>query len=152
MRRLLARSLRIRALAIVLVTLLTAGLVALSLVRVGRWEYNRRGRTAFNKGLYDEAISNYTKAIKLSPHYARAYYNRALAYFKKDKFDIAISDYSKAIELKPTDYMGYDARGTVYERMGHDEEAIRDYNRAIQLNSTFPDSYLGRGNSEKHKG
>jgi tetratricopeptide (TPR) repeat protein len=67
MRQFLARLFDLRLLAIVLVALLIIGLTPVALLQIGKWEYTRRGRAAFDKGLYDEAISNYTKAIKLSP-------------------------------------------------------------------------------------
>jgi tetratricopeptide (TPR) repeat protein len=51
-------------------------------------------------GKYDEAISDYTEAIKRKPEHADFYYSRGLAYNKMGKSDKAISDYTKAIELK----------------------------------------------------
>ena len=34
-----------------------------------------------HKGNYDQAISDFTKAIGLDPNYAKAYNNRGLAYY-----------------------------------------------------------------------
>jgi len=61
-----------------------------------------RGHDYFNKGMYDQAISDYTKAIALNPKDAVTYYNRGNAYGQgKGLYDQAISDYRRAIELKP---------------------------------------------------
>jgi tetratricopeptide (TPR) repeat protein len=65
--------------------------------------YLRRGANYQGEGDHDEAIADYTIAIKLKPDYAHAYYLRGLSkYLRKDclvdKADI-IKDLDKAIEL-----------------------------------------------------
>jgi tetratricopeptide (TPR) repeat protein len=59
------------------------------------------GRACLDKGKYDEAIADYTKAISLDPNDATAYTNRGLAYESKGEVDRAIADYTKAIEINP---------------------------------------------------
>jgi tetratricopeptide (TPR) repeat protein len=36
-----------------------------------------------NKGEFDKAIADFSKAIELDPNYAEAYFNRAYAYHRK---------------------------------------------------------------------
>ena len=48
-------------------------------------------------GIYLEAISNYTKAIEISPIFARAYVKRGEAYLSTENYYTAISDFNKAI-------------------------------------------------------
>jgi len=46
---------------------------------------------------YDQAISDYTKAIEINPDYTEAYLNRGNAYaFSMDNFSQACSDWQKA--------------------------------------------------------
>ncbi|MCK4788916.1 MAG: tetratricopeptide repeat protein [Desulfobacteraceae bacterium] len=59
---------------------------------------------------YDQAISDYTKAIEMNPHEAKLYYNRGVAYYGKRWFDQAISDYGKAIEIDPDCASAYNNR------------------------------------------
>ena len=47
----------------------------------------------------DEAIADYTEAIRLNPEYAAAYYNRGVVYEKQGKQAEADADYAKAEEL-----------------------------------------------------
>ena len=61
---------------------------------------------AFNRGLayarqgeYEQAIADYTAAIKLNPQLAEAYYNRGNAYRRQGEYDQAIADYTAAIGL-----------------------------------------------------
>ena len=51
------------------------------------------------KGEYDKAIADCSKAIELDPSYDRAYYNRAFAYSEKGEVTKAIGDLEKCIEL-----------------------------------------------------
>ena len=58
-------------------------------------EYNDQGVFYQKKGLYDQAIAEYTRAIGADPRYALAYYNRGRAYFEKEQYDRALADYDK---------------------------------------------------------
>ena len=46
-----------------------------------------------DKGDFDAAIADYTKAIELNPEDADTYHIRGFAYADKGDFDAAISDY-----------------------------------------------------------
>ena len=61
--------------------------------------YLNRGLAYQNQGQYDQAISDYTKAIMLCPKFAIAYYNRANAFINKGQYDRAIADCTKAIKI-----------------------------------------------------
>ncbi len=50
-------------------------------------------------GEWDQAIANYTTAIRLDPKFAVAYYNRGWAYKENGKTK-AEADFTKAKELK----------------------------------------------------
>lgn len=60
--------------------------------------WNNRGTTYLQKGLYDKAIEDYSKAIVIDE--AGVYYaNRGLAKRNKGVYDLAIAGYKKAIEF-----------------------------------------------------
>ena len=63
--------------------------------------YNNRGMAYRDKGQYDQAISDYNKALEINSKYAYAYNNRGMAYRDKGQYDQAISDYNKALEINP---------------------------------------------------
>src|ERR1700743_3369385 len=65
-------------------------------------DYDNRGVAYANKGLYDEAVADYSQAIALLPKsFAMAYFNRGNAYNNQGLDDQAIADYTKAIALEP---------------------------------------------------
>ena len=71
------------------------------------------GVTYDEKGELDNALKDYTEAIKRNPDYASAFG----APFMVEKVN-AITDFDKAIELKPDYDNAYNNRGTVYDIKG----------------------------------
>ena len=53
------------------------------------------GLCIFIKGNYDQAVSDYTKAIELNPDCVLFYEGRALAYYEKKEYDKAWDDVHK---------------------------------------------------------
>jgi tetratricopeptide (TPR) repeat protein len=64
--------------------------------------YGFRGFAYENKGEWDRAIADYTKAIALEPKGASAYFSRGLAYETKGDKEKAIADLRKALEIRPS--------------------------------------------------
>ena len=64
------------------------------------WHFDQ-GNKLYGQGRYDEAIKEYSKAIRLNPELAEAYYNRGLTYKKLGQLERAIEDYNAAIRLNP---------------------------------------------------
>jgi tetratricopeptide (TPR) repeat protein len=122
--------------------------------------YNNRGIAYGNKGEYDQAISDFNKAIEISPRYADPYNNRGVSYSRKGKNDEAISDYSKAIEIDPKFVKAYHNRAWEYTLKGQYDRAISDLNKALEINPRDADTHnnlawnmrsaLDTGQSPKH--
>ncbi len=80
-------------------------------------KYYTRGLEHSRKGELELAIENYTRAIKLKPDYAEAYYNRAGAYLRLGERGKAKSDIVTARDLGMSDIIALD-------------EILRDHDRA----------------------
>ena len=100
----------------------------------------------------DEAIADYTNAIRQEPSVAEYYVKRAYAYLNKEDNDRAIADYNEVIRLDPKDYDAYFCRGLAYSNKGDYDQAISDYTQAIRLNPDDAGAYNNRGNAYSAKG
>ncbi len=107
--------------------------------------YLERGYGYVNKGLYNEAIAEYNKAIKNDPGFAYAYNSRGIVYKTKGEFDQAIADFNKALELDPGLVFTYNNRGVAYGYMKQYDLAIADFSKAIELHPNYVKAYNSRG-------
>ena len=88
------------------------------------------------------AISNYSKAIKINPKFAKAYNNRGIAYIWKKQYDLAIADFNKAIELDPKNGKAYNNRAIVYSYQGETDKARQDLQKAQSLGIAVNPDFL----------
>jgi tetratricopeptide (TPR) repeat protein len=105
-----------------------------------------KGNEFANASRWQEAREAYTRAIKLNPKYARAYYVRGVACSWLGDYKQAIQDYDKAIELNyPKDDLAYYSRGVANSKLGDYKQAIQDYDKAIQLEPKYAPAFYARG-------
>ena len=95
--------------------------------------YNHRGHVYSNKGDFDRAIADFTKALELNPNDMEAYNHRGHVYSNKGDFDRAIADFTKALELNPDYASAYLYRGFAYYKEGDLDLAIADSNKTLEL-------------------
>jgi hypothetical protein len=122
-----------------------------------RWNKETTGRTAedyINSGIeafyfredFDQAIADFTQAIRLKPDYL-GYYYRGNAYLRNGDYDRAITDLTQAIRLSPAP-AGYNVRGEAYLQKEDYDRAIADFTEAIRL-GLHADAYA---NLYNHRG
>ena len=93
--------------------------------------YNNRGIAYGEKGQYDQALSDFNKAIEINPRYVKAYNNRGIVYRLKGQYDQAISDFNKAIEINPRDAQTYNNLAWLLATAK--EPHIRNGKKAVEL-------------------
>jgi tetratricopeptide (TPR) repeat protein len=123
-------------------------------------EFFNRGqkklRDYTNNRYNEEAILEYSQAIKLKPDYAAAYYYRGYARESIYDYNGALSDYDQAIKYKPDYGLAYKGRGDIRPNlMSRDNQgALLDLEKAIQLlrlnideesKQALPETYHRRG-------
>jgi tetratricopeptide (TPR) repeat protein len=95
--------------------------------------YNR-GVDHHEKSEVNEAIADYTEAIRLNPGFAEAYYNRGILCGRdKDDLDRAIADFGEAIRINPKFVDAYHTRGLASQRKGEQAKAEADFAKAREL-------------------
>ena len=93
----------------------------------------KRGWSHAVKGDQDQAIADFTEAIRLDPKDAAAYNNRAISYAKKGDHDKAIADFTEAIRLNQTQPDFYVNRARAYRALGDEAKAASDEKKAQEL-------------------
>jgi tetratricopeptide (TPR) repeat protein len=104
--------------------------------------YRNRAYVFAEKDLYDEALSDYNKAIELDSENPYRYYDRANFYIEFiGDYDIALIDYSKAIDLDQQNIDFYYARGNLYDDyLNQEDKAIKDFEKVLEIDSEHIDS------------
>jgi tetratricopeptide (TPR) repeat protein len=113
--------------------------------------YYNSGNDAADKGNYEEAVKNFSEAIRLAPNYANAYFNRGDAFDEAGEYDKAIADYSEVIRIEQS-ADAYLNRGVVFNKKGEDDLAIADLTEAIRLDPNCDKAYSLRSAIYKSKG
>lgn len=114
--------------------------------------YRNRGLCFTTVKLYDKAVLDFTRAIKLPPGDKRLYRERGSAYQALEEYKKAQADYEKALELEPADAELYTTLGDVQERLGEVQEALQSYQKAIQIDPNCARAYNNRGVLYAHQG
>jgi tetratricopeptide (TPR) repeat protein len=114
--------------------------------------YCDRGRDHRNAGDFDQALADFTEAIRLDPESADARNNRGNIYLALHRHDEAIDDYTEALRLDPELTVAYVNRGLVYALQRNCPEAIADANEAIHLDPELPGGYFLRGMANVRQG
>lgn len=107
-------------------------------------QHNSNGFDFLANGRFENAVSEFDKAIELDPSCAKAYHNRGWAYEHMAKYDLALADFDKAIQLSPNSAKTYYGRAEVYLDESLYDLAIADCNKAIQIDSCFALAYVMR--------
>lgn len=102
--------------------------------RATRIHYSLGGNFSFKKGLYQEAIVEFEKAISLEPGFALSYNRLGMSYANVKNFEAAERNFRKFVELIPGNDQGYVNLGLLYEHMGEAAKAIPFFEKALTLN------------------
>jgi len=111
----------------------------------------QRGKAYLKQGDYDEAINEFTEAVRFDPGSSLAYAGRGDAYRLQGQNDNAIKDLNKAIKLDQGNSWAYAKRGEIYRKQGKYDSAIKDLNEAIRLEPDYW-AYGSRGEAYREQG
>ncbi len=108
-------------------------------------DYYNQGNAWYEQGNYEQAIANYTEAIRLNPGLFEAYNARGNSWSDHQDLDRAVADYTEAIRLKPDYSEAYMNRADALRAKGQLARAFADYNQAIRLNPRDSLAFNNRG-------
>ncbi|MGD1001796.1 MAG: tetratricopeptide repeat protein [Candidatus Brocadiia bacterium] len=96
---------------------------------------------------YQDAISIWTAATKVSPLNPRAWSNLGQMCFYAGRYEETKKDCAEAIRLNPDFADAYNNLGLAYAAMNQLDEALHYYDEALRLNANDADAYINRGNA-----
>jgi tetratricopeptide (TPR) repeat protein len=100
--------------------------------------FMNRGLAYKYKGQWEQAIADYSEAIRLMPNDAQIFNNRGNAHYFNGQLDRAIEEYGKALHFEPYNAQAHADRGLAYEKMGEAILALRDFKKAYALGFRHP--------------
>jgi tetratricopeptide (TPR) repeat protein len=106
--------------------------------------HNNLGLSYFEKEDFEEAISEFSKAISIEPHPFHLN-NRGLAYYHLGLYDEAKTDYDEAIKKNPDDSLVFFNRGNVFLNKLQFDEAHKDFDTAISKEPKNPKFWHAKG-------
>ncbi|PID87626.1 hypothetical protein CSB07_00390 [Candidatus Gracilibacteria bacterium] len=103
-------------------------------------EFNNLGVKFYEQAKYEDAISQYDKALELKPKESLYNYNKGVALFYLKDYNRALVSFDNAIkyENKKENIIlsdNYSKRGATYYELFKDKEALEDIDKALSLDS-----------------
>jgi tetratricopeptide (TPR) repeat protein len=107
-------------------------------------DFTARGNVFYQQQEYAQACAAYDEAIRLDPHNASAYFNRASARSQLMDWQGAAADFSSSLRLNPEDAEAFALRARMREQNGDAAGASADYAEALRINPQQIDALLVR--------
>jgi tetratricopeptide (TPR) repeat protein len=95
--------------------------------------YQGRGYAYAKSQQYQEAIQDFTEALKIKSNDPRIYEQRAAVEMKMYDYDKALADYSEIIKLKPNDVRYVNYRAYIYETKDDIKNSMADNEQVLKL-------------------
>ncbi len=104
-----------------------------------------RSRAYSVEGRHPDAISDLSRAIRLSPKYAAAYYYRGLEHEKQGRTDRSLKDFDAAVRNNPKLTAALTKRGLAYVETGEFDRAIADLSETVKRRPKDARAFNGLG-------
>jgi tetratricopeptide (TPR) repeat protein len=108
-----------------------------------------RAYSWFKKKSFDDALRDYTEAIRIDKKNGIYYASRAVVYKQVHAWNQAIDDCNAASLLLPGDASIYKIRGACYSYLGQSESSLKDLDFMCKMNPTI-ENHRMRGNARLH--
>ena len=95
--------------------------------------YERRGYALTKNQQFQDAVTDYTEAIKIKSNEPRLYEERAYAEMKIYAYDKALADYDELIKLKPKEVRYYNFRAYIYEAKEDAQHSMAETDSALKI-------------------
>jgi tetratricopeptide (TPR) repeat protein len=110
-----------------------------------------RGFSDEKLGNRDEALRDYSEAIKIKPDMVEAYVYRGNLYEERKEIEEAFHDYSEAIRLDKNAAWPLYQRGLIFLLRKDADKAIADFSEAIRASPNYAAAYINRAIAYRSK-
>jgi len=104
------------------------------------------GAAYTDKGMIDEALAEFKKAIEIDSSSGTTHYNLGNCYYGMGKVDDAITQYGLAIKANRNYELAYNNLGIAYFSKGLYEEGVKASKKAIEINPFLYQPHYNLGN------
>ena len=94
--------------------------------------HNNLGVLYYNKGLYEEAVAAFMKALELDPKMQVAQRNLEIAYFNTGYYDTRVPELQERLRLRPDDRDARWELGRTFSLLGQQDEAAEEFRALLQ--------------------
>ena len=108
------------------------------------WGNCKLGDVSVAQAQWDNALKDYTEAIRLDPANYAAFAGRGIAHKGKGDLAAALRDLNEAIRLAPTSPVAFNSRAALWTAKGDLEATLRDFAEAIKLSPYYASPYNNR--------
>jgi tetratricopeptide (TPR) repeat protein len=95
--------------------------------------YERRGYALTKNQQFQNAVTDYTEAMKIKSNEPRLYEERAYAEMKIYAYDKALADYDELVKLKPKEVRYYNFRAYIYEAKEDAQHSMAETESALKI-------------------
>ena len=114
--------------------------------------HNNLGVLYYNKGLYEEAVNAFMKALELDQKMQVAQRNLEIAYFNTGYYDSRVPQLRERLRVKPEDREARWELGRTYALLGQQPEAIAEFTALLQYYPNDAAALLQLATAEKQSG
>lgn len=109
-------------------------------------EFLASGNAHLAKKEYDEAVDDFTEALRLGPANSPAYAGRAEAWARKHYRERELADITEAVKLDPRNTTYRVVKAQSHSAQGRHKEAMAEFNVALGLEPENAAVWVARGN------
>jgi tetratricopeptide (TPR) repeat protein len=110
-------------------------------------EFQQRGLALSKEGKLDDAIEQFTLAIKTDPMHSQAYLARGKAFVTKGFPDLGVDDFTSSLRIMPGVHEAVLSRADALLKLNRPNEAVDDARLAVRINPLSAESYDALGTS-----